>query len=623
MNKKFFFSKNLFGSSIFEKRIFVLYSIIIFLVFCLIIYLFFLQIISFNEYKNRSDRNRIKFILIEPKRGVIYDYYGIPLALNKTVYRLELIPNKIKNLHKTVSLLRNIVYLSDNDIMYFYNKVRCMKYNFISIPIKLNLTDLQKSSFSVNQHHFPGVFIRSYQIRYYPYGEIFSHVIGYVSKSKYYNVVDQLYDINDVKNFTNYFSIGKCGIESYYNNVLSGIPGYEAIEVNNKGSVTRTLYKKFPISGYDIRLTLDVSLQKYIHGLLKDNTRSSVVVSNPNNGEIRALISNPSYNPNLFVHGISKNKFSSLLKDKNSPFINRVTQGLYPPASTVKPYMLLFALKLGIIKKNFFMFDNGCWKLPKSNKCYRDWKRYGHGLFDIITALEESVDTLFYQLAFNIGIDTLSKCMEKFGYGHLTGIDLNEEYSGIMPTREWKKKIFNKPWYKGDTIPIGIGQGYWVATPIQMLKSLMILVNNGDIITPHLCYSINTRRNEHDIFYNQKKFVKIKNISPEYFNIVKYGMYAAANNKNGTAYNNFYNSTYKAAVKSGTAQVYNLRENEIYNVHKVSEKLRDHKLMVAFAPFDNPIISTVVVLENSNMDLHVGKITRKILDYILLNFEKN
>ncbi|MCR3754770.1 MAG: peptidoglycan DD-transpeptidase MrdA [Candidatus Westeberhardia cardiocondylae] len=604
--------------SLFKKRLILICMMMMFLFCFLVINLYYLQVISCRKYTLLSNKNRIKFIPIEPIRGIIYDCHGVPLVLNKIVYHLEIVPDKIKNLNETICLLRCIVHLTDNDIANFEKEKKNIQYSFLSIPIKKNLTDSQKASFLVNQHRFPGVFIKSCSIRYYPYGELLSHILGYVSNIKNNQIKYKSYGIEDMVQMYSYANnFAKSGIEFFYNDVLCGMPGYKVIEVNNKGKIIRKLHERFPISGRDITLTIDISLQKYIQNLLANDFRSCAVVADPNTGEIRALVSHPSYDPNLFVNGISKSNFFLLLQNKDAPLINRVTQGVYSPASTIKPYILFSALTLQIIKQDFLMFDPGWWKLPQSHKYYHDWKKSGHGLFNVITALGESVDILFYQLAYNMGIDLLSQWMMKFGYGKITGIDLLEENIGVMPTKDWKRKKFKKSWYMGDTILVGIGRGYWTATPIQMLKSLMILINNGNIVTPHLCYSINIK-NKNKILYEKLNNEKIGDFFSQYYDIVKYGMYFSANCDKGTDYKDFYNSTYKSAVKSGATQLYSLKNSENYDVRKISEYLQDHKLMVSFAPFDNPIVASVVVLENSNTHVTVGEITRKILDYVML-----
>jgi penicillin-binding protein 2 len=327
-------------------------------------------------------------------------------------------------------------------------------------------------------------------------------------------------------------------------------------------------------------------------------------------------VSNPSYDPNLFVDGISSKDYNTLLNDPNKPLINRTTQGVYPPASTVKPYISVSALTTGVINKNTSLFDPGWWQLPGSDKRYRDWKHWGHGRLNVTKALEESADTFFYQVAYDMGIDRLSEWMGKFGYGQYSGIDLSEERSGNMPNRDWKFKRFKKPWYQGDTIPVGIGQGYWTATPIQIMKAMTTLINDGNVKTPHLLLS--TKVDGQQVPYKQQETTQIGDIHSGYWEIAKDGMYGVANRPNGTARKYFADAPYKAAAKSGTAQVYGLKANEIYNAHKIAEHLRDHKLMTSFAPYDKPTVAVAVVLENGGAGPAVGTISRQILDHILL-----
>lgn len=601
-----------------NNRILLVSIIIKILIFVLIVNLYKLQILNFKDYQTKSNENRIKIIPILPTRGIIYDRNGIPLAINRTIYQLEVIPEKVRNLNNCIKNLKSIVDLNDKD-MKIFEKKRNSKYTqrFLSLPLKISLNDIQQAKFAVNKYKFPEIEINSYQKRYYPYRSTLTHVLGYVSRINSKDL-SKLYRNGNILNYDINQYIGRSGIEKYYENILYGRIGYEKVEVNSKGSLIRRLNKKLPIPGKDIILTIDFNLQKYVENLLL-GSRGAVVVASIKDGEILSLVSNPSYDPNLFVQGISSIKYNKLLKDKNKPLINRVTHGLYPPASTIKPYIAISALSSGIINKNFFILDNGLWKLPGSNKKYRDWKKWGHGRTDIVKAIEESADTFFYQLAYYMGIENIAYWMKKFGYGSNTNIDLPDESNGIMPTKKWKLKKFNIPWYHGDTISVGIGQGYWTATPIQMLKSLMILARDGELCNPHLLLGI---KNNCKINYFHSKCTKLNNINLKYWKLIKEGMYGVANKDNGTASKNFSDTLYKVGAKSGTAQVYGLKNNEKYNDKNLVEHLKDHKLMIAFAPFDKPKFSIVVVLENGGKGvMDVGKITRYILDYIILNKE--
>ncbi|WP_145509336.1 peptidoglycan DD-transpeptidase MrdA [Yersinia alsatica] len=597
-------------SALFVRRALVAFLGILLLSGILIANLYNLQIVRFEDYRTRSNENRIKLVPIAPSRGMIFDRNGTPLAMNRTIYQLELMPEKIEDLPATLNALRPIVDLTDEDIANF-EKERKRSRRFTSIAVKTPLTEVQVARFAVNQFRFPGIEVKGYQRRFYPYGSALTHVIGYVSKINDKDV-ERLDKDGILANYAATHDIGKLGIERYYESVLHGKTGYEEVEVNNRGRVIRQLHEQPPQAGKDIYLTLDLHLQTYIEQLLS-GSRAAVVVTDPRTGGILALVSNPSYDPNLFVDGISSKDYQGLLNDPNRPLINRATQGVYPPASTVKPYIAVSALSAGVINRNTSLFDPGWWQLPGSEKRFRDWKKWGHGRLNVTKALEESADTFFYQVAYDMGIDRLSSWMSKFGYGEYTGIDLSEERAGLMPTREWKQKRHKKPWYQGDTIPVGIGQGYWTATPIQMAKALMTLINDGAVKTPHLLQSM--RIDGQLVPYKQENTTQIGDIHSGYWEIAKDGMYGVANRPNGTGRKFFEGTPYKAAAKSGTAQVYSY---ETYNAHKVAEHLRDHKLMVAFAPYENPTVSVAMILENGGAGPAVGTITRQILDHILL-----
>ncbi|VAX77049.1 Peptidoglycan D,D-transpeptidase MrdA [Serratia symbiotica] len=597
-------------SALFVRRALVSFLATLLLSGILITNLYHLQIVRFEDYRTRSNENRIKLVPISPSRGIIYDRNHTPLALNRTIYQLQLVPEKVHDLKATLQALRQVVNLTDDDISHF-EKERKRSRRFISIPVKTALSEEQVASFSVNQFRFPGVAVKGYQHRYYPYGSALTHVIGYVSK-----INDRDMELMDkegkLPNYAATRDIGKLGIERYYEHWLHGTTGYEEVEVNNRAKVIRQLHEQPPAAGQDVYLTLDLNLQCYIEQLLV-GSRAAVVVSDPNTGSILAMVSHPSYDANLFVDGISNKEYQVLLNDPNRPLINRATQGLYPPASTVKPYIAVSALSAGVITKNTIVFDPGWWKLPGSEKRFRDWKKWGHGPLNVTQALEESADTFFYQVAYDMGIDRLSSWLMKFGYGQYTGIDLSEERSGLMPTREWKLKRYKKHWYRGDTIPVGIGQGYWTATPIQMSKALNTLINNGDVKIPHLLQS--TSINGVVVPFHQEDSSQIGEIHSGFWKVAKDGMYGVANRQNGTARHYFADAPYLAAAKSGTAQVFGY---ETYNAHKLEDHLRDHKLMTAFAPYNNPRVSVAIICENGGAGPEVGTITRQIFDHILL-----
>ncbi|MBK4764999.1 MAG: penicillin-binding protein 2 [Pantoea sp. Brub] len=614
--KNSFFDKSTIETKKYLSRMLLVFFSVVLFILILLISIYKLQVLDIKKYNIYSSENRIQYIPIESVRGLIYDRNGIPLAINKTLYRVELIPNKINDLDQTILHLSDIFDISDKDIKIFKNKLDKSFTVFNSIPIIYNVNEHQIAKFYVNKHLFPEVLIKSYPFRYYPFGKILTHIVGYVGKFNNDINIFNIHDKYDSYSLTS--SIGKTGIEAYYEDLLHGINGYREIETNNHHFINKfSQHSSQP--GYNIYLTIDLKIQQYIASLLV-NTKSSVIVSDPQNGDILAMVSNPSYDPNLFIDGISVKDYNNLLHDINHPLYNRSIQATYPPASTVKPYIAISALSSRIINDNDIIFDPGWWHIPNSKQYYRDWKKSGHGYVDIIKSIEESSDTFFYQTAHDMGIDRLSRWMTIFGYGIPTGIDLPQENSGTMPSRKWKTNYLQIPWYKGDTIPIGIGQGFWTATPMQMNKSVMILVNNGVIRNPHILHMINN--NCQVIPYKQLNIKTIKNINNNYWYIVKKGMYGVANNPKGTAYRYFINAPYKIAAKSGTAQIFSLKKSQIYNSLKLVENLRDHKLMTAFAPYDKPRVVVTIIMENGTGP-KVGIIMRKILDFIILKHNEN
>ena len=582
-----------------------------------------LQISNFSYYSTKSNNNRIEIIPIPPSRGMIYDRNGTPLAINNITYQLNIVPDKTKNLNEQFEQLKTIVDLTDEDIENFQKERRNYRAHR-PVPLKENLTEKQIARFIVDQHRFPFVSIVKIQHRYYPYGASLTHILGYISKI---NTQDKqrLEEENKASDYVATFNIGKMGIERYYEDVLHGTAGNEKVEVNSRGRIVRLLEQHPPQAGEDIYLSINLKLQLYIESLLTGR-KASVVAIDPNNGEVLAMVSSPSYDSNDFVGGISSKKYSELLNDPSKPLFNRALLGAYPPASTVKPFISIAALSEGVVSPKSVVNDPGWWQLPGTERRYRDWLKWGHGHVDVLRAIEESVDTYFYQVAYDMGIDRLNLWMTKFGYGERTGIDIsaNEETRAVMPSREWKLKRHKKSWLQGDTIPVGIGQGYWTATPMQMAKALTTLINNGKTFTPHfLLYKksdiINTNQNQPTI--DPEKYVEsnsLVDVNPAYWALAKEGMHRVMFGARGTARKVYAGAKYQAAGKSGTAQVYGLKENETYNAHKIPEHLRDHALFIAYAPYDKPKIALAIVLENGGGgSSNGGAVARKILDYYL------
>nr|WP_218057581.1 penicillin-binding protein 2 [Gilliamella apicola] len=608
----------------FLRRALFSFIVIIILIIILIANLASLQILNYSYYTTKSNDNRIEIIPIPPNRGMIYDRNGTPLAINNITYQLNIIPDKTKNLNEQFEQLKKIVDLTDEDIETFQKERRNYRAHR-PVPLKDNLTEKQIARFVVDQHRFPFVSIVGIQHRYYPYGSSLTHILGYISKINSQDK-QRLEDENKASDYVATFNIGKMGIEKYYEDVLHGTPGYEKVEVNSRGRIVRQLNQHPPQAGEDIYLSINLKLQLYIEQLLAGR-KAAVVAIDPNNGEVLSLVSSPSYDSNPFVGGISSTKYSELLKDPSKPLFNRALLGAYPPASTVKPFISIAALSEGVITPKSVVNDPGWWQLPGTERRYRDWLKWGHGRVDVLRAIEESVDTYFYQVAYDMGIDRLNLWMTKFGYGERTGIDIspNEETRAVMPSREWKIKRYKKSWLQGDTIPVGIGQGYWTATPIQMAKALTTLINNGKTYTPHfLLYKKSDILNsdEHQPTINPEKYIEdnsLVNVKSIYWDLAKEGMHRVMFGSRGTARKIYADAKYQAAGKSGTAQVYGLKQDEVYNAHKIPEHLRDHALFIAYAPYDNPKIALAIVLENGGGgSSNGGAVARKILDFYLL-----
>ncbi|RJX71676.1 penicillin-binding protein 2 [Vibrio sinensis] len=604
---------------LFRSRAVVAFLGIILMIGLLVTNLYYIQVNQYQDYKTRSNDNRIKIVPIAPNRGLIYDRNGVLLAENRPVFSLELIPEKIKDMDDTIARLQKIVEITPEQVARF-NKERKQTRRFKSVPILNQLSPEDVAKFSVNQHHFPGVSVNANLKRYYPYSEILTHVIGYVSRI---NDRDMQRLVREEKeaNYQATRDIGKLGIERYYEDILHGTAGYQEVEVNSRGRIIRTLKYVPPVPGKDIVLNLDINLQMYIHELL-DGRRGSAVVLDPKDNGVLAMVSSPSYDPNAFVHGISGKAYRALLNNKDRPLVNRATLGIYPPASTIKPMMAVSALQEGVITPSTVRNDPGYWKIPNSKtKPFRDWLRWGHGKVDVLKSIEESVDTFYYQVAYDMGIDRISRWMMMFGFGDYTGIDIYEESKANMPTREWKRARHKTPWYQGDTIPVGIGQGYWTATPMQIAKATSVLVNHGEVIAPHLLRATidNGEQFAKQTLAEPESYPPITGVKDQYWDLAIEGMHRVNQGRKGTARRAFAGTPYTSGGKSGTAQVFGLAEDEEYNADEIAEHLRDHALFTGFAPLEDPKLIVTIVLENAGGGSSNGApVVRKVFDRVLL-----
>jgi len=600
---------------LFARRAIVAFALVVICFTLLGINLYRLQVDQHSYYQTRSNENDIKMIPIAPTRGLIFDRNGIPLVRNVSWYDIHITPYKIDNMQETLKALTPIVDLTPEEIETFEHELK-QNSRYKPVELKAELTDEEVARFAVNQFRFSGVTVDTYQDREYPYGADLAHVLGYVSKIND-NDYKRLNAQGVGENYAADHNIGKQGIEGYYESLLHGKTGYQEVEVDNHGRIVRVLKEVPPVAGQNITLTLDLHLQQYVESQLAGQ-RAAALIEDPHDGSVLAMVSAPSYDPNPFVKGISYKAYKALLQDKDLPLINRVTQGLYPPASTVKPYMAMSALLTKVITPSFTIFGAPTWTLPGTDRKYRDWKKTGHGMLDVTKAIEESADSFFYQVAFMMGIDRIHTMLSQFGYGKSTGIDLNEEYAGLLPSREWKQKVHKKMWYQGDTVSVGIGQGYWVATPIQMVKALVALLNNGRVINPHLLEK-SQRGTVVQPYQAKLPQPQIGDAKSPYWSLVRHAMFGMANAPNGTGYKYFHTAPYGIAAKSGTSQVFSLKQNQVYNAKMTPMRLRDHIFYTAFAPFSDPKVAVALILENGgNEGVTAAPLMRNILDHIFV-----
>ncbi|WP_087019404.1 penicillin-binding protein 2 [Thaumasiovibrio subtropicus] len=621
-------------SALFFRRALVSFAGILVLVSLLLVNLYNIQVSEYEDYATRSNDNRIKFVPVAPNRGLIYDRNGVVLAENLPVFSLDITPEQSPNLDETIASLSELIPITEAEITRFERERRRTR-RFNAVPLKNQLTEDEVALFYVNQHRFPGVEVRAHLKRHYPFGDALTHALGYVARINDRDVA-RLEREEKISNYRATRDIGKLGVERYYEDLLHGTAGYQEVEVNSRGRVIRTLKYVPPIPGKDIYLNIDIDLQLYVQKKLTREVtdpetgeirevqkRGAIVILDPDDASVLAMVSSPSYDPNLFVHGISAKDYRGLLNDNSRPLVNRVTLGIYPPASTIKPHLAVAALQEEVIDEETTRNDHGSWRIPgtdsRSARAFRDWKRWGHGKVNIFQAIEESVDTFYYQMAYDLGIDRMSVWMNKFGFGDYTGIDIFEESSANMPTREWKQVRHKTPWYKGDTIPIGIGQGYWTATPMQLAKATNVLVNHGKVDAPQLLMRIGDG-DESDIV--PRPFENITPVRERHWEVALEGMRLVNHGKKGTARASFTQMDYETGGKTGTAQVFGLAEDQEYEADEIEEHLRDHALYVGFAPFDKPELVVSMVLENAGGgSSNAAPLARRIFDHILVTPE--
>ena len=575
---------------------------------------FYLQIAQYAHYQTLAENNRISLVPIVANRGLIIDKNGVVLAHNFFVYTLEITPSKVKDLEATITGLSQFVEIGALDRKRF-NKFRAQSRNFESLPIRTHLNELEAAKFAVNHYRFPGVEIKSRLFRHYPLGKLGSHMVGYIGRINDNDLVG-LEKSDQLSNYKGSDHIGKSGLEQFYETYLHGTTGFQQVEIDADGHAVRVLSSTSPTPGDNLILSADSKMQEIAETAF-GNRRGALVAINPKTGEVLSFVSMPTFDANLFVDGIDADNWKSLNDSLDKPLINRPLRGIYPPGSTFKPFVALAGLENGKRTPPFSIQDSGFFTLPNSTHHYRDWKPGGHGMVDIQRAITISCDTFFYGLAMELGIEKLTAFVSHFGFGRLSGLDIKGESAGLLPTPDWKQRRFKQPWYQGETVITGIGQGYTLVTPMQLAQATAILANNGVAMKPHLVSKIEKAITGQPLVIAPLIQDKIA-INAENLEIVKRGM-VNVTLPGGTAASIGANAPYSIAAKTGTAQVVGIRQNEKYNASSIDERHRDHALFIAYAPAENPTIALAVIVENGGHGgSAAGPIARKVMDYYLL-----
>ena len=571
----------------------------------------YLQLIQHRHYQTLAESNRIAIVPIVPNRGVMTDRNGIVLAQSYSAYTLEVTPSRVKNLDETIDELATIVEVQARDRKRFKRLLEESK-NFESLPLRTRLSDEEVARFAANRYRFPGVDIKARLFRQYPFGEVASHVTGYISRINDKDV-ERIDTWNETANYKGSDYIGKVGVELAYERELHGTTGWEEVEVDAGGRAVRTLSRTPPISGNNLKLALDIRLQQAAEAAFGDR-RGALVAIEPTTGDVLAFVSKPGFDPNLFVDGIDPANWDLLNESPDKPMLNRPLRGAYPPGSTIKPYLALAALESGKRTAAQTIFDPGFYQIAGAAHRFRDDKPGGHGYVDMNKSIVVSCDTYYYMLAGDTDIDDTYAFLSQFSFGHKTGIDIEGELIGVLPSRAWKRERFNDKWYLGDSISAGIGQGYNAFTPIQQAQAIAIIANDGVAFAPHLVKSVENVR-DGTIRQIALQPTRALNVKPEHLLVIKNAL--AGVPREGTSATVFVGAQYVSAGKTGTAQVYSLK-GEKYSGH-VDERLRDHAWYVAYAPVDHPKIAIAVLVENGGFGAAAAApIARAVFDYYLL-----
>ncbi len=599
----------------FRLRLFLSLGFVGVLLFILLLRFFYLQVVRNEYFDTMAESNRIYVVPIVPNRGIITDRNGVVLARNFAGYTLEVTPEKIADMDATIAEIGKLVEIKPKDLRRF-KKLMSERRSLQTLPIRTRLTDEEVARFAAQNYRFPGVEIKARLFREYPYTDVTSHLLGYIGRINQQEI-DALDKVDLATNYLGSEYIGKTGIEQSYEKEMHGVTGFEQVEVDAGGRAVRMLSRTSPQSGKNLTLTLDAKLQEIAVQAFGDY-RGAMVAIDPSNGEVLAFVSKPGYDPNLFIDGIDSETWDELNNSPDVPLNNRALRGQYPMGSTIKPFMALAGLHYDARDPAHAISDPGYYTLPGSSHQYRDWKSGGHGRVDLFKSIVVSCDTYYYGLATELGIDRMHDYLDQFGFGKKTGIDMEGEVSGLLPSTAWKAQRYKQIWYPGDTVSAGIGQGYHLITPLQLAFATATLANDGVAYRPHLVKEV---QHAPDEVQPAPQPLYDLHIPPEHLSLVKRAMTEVLK-PGGTAVGAFMGVQYTVGGKTGTAQVVGMKQGEKYDAKKLSEYNRDHAWFIAFAPADKPRIALAVLAENGG---HGGStaapIARKVLDYYLLGKE--
>ena len=568
-----------------------------------------LQVTEYESYKTQSERNRVQLQPLPPKRGLIYDRNGVLLADNRPSYILSVVRERVADLDTTLAELAALVPISEGDLENFQKKLQ-RRRPYEAVPLRFRLTEQERARLAVNRYRLPGVVVDAQLLRHYPYGELFSHALGYVGRINEREAFEL-----DESDYRGTFHVGKVGVEKFYEDILHGEVGYQNVESNAHGRVLRVLERFAPVPGVDLTLHLDIRIQRAAIEALGDR-RGAVVAIDPRTGGVLALVSTPGFDTNLFVNGISTADYSALRDSLDVPLFNRAIQGQYPPGSTVKPMMGMAGLESGLVTPETSVPDPGWYKLPGDSRRYRDWilriRGTGHApRVALKMAIAESCDVYFYDLARRLTIDRMHDYMQPYGFGQRTGVDTTNERPGVLPSTRWKREAMAQAWYPGETLSAGIGQGYMLATPMQLAVATSVMASKGQRKVPRLLKAIDGEPVAapllEPLIANDSNWASVYD-----------GMREVVHGERGTAKKLAKGIQYEMGGKTGTAQVIGIAQNAVYNEDEVAERHRHHGLFIAFAPLEAPTIAVAIIVENGGGSSAASPIARKVIDTWLL-----